>query len=427
MITMTVARRSMLQRFGLALLPYALVPLVGAVQWLPYPQADYADTGADAAAIVVPLLAVIGLGEMRPRTLVGWLAVAAILCFGLGWHWQYSAHPIKPLNRIFGEVTLMFTLAGLLGLGHCLVAAADVDRRWIGRYETCFDVATLLGVRALLVLLLFVLAVASLSSLGMVVLILAPVLPALTLAASAAFPGIARRLRDLLLVLLNWFAAPALLVASLVLLAVSLCQGWRPRWVAGDAETYLLAALVIVILIASLSGPTGHPVGRFASVLRVFRIALVLVLLAALAIAAEDLAAAWRRGPVGARTISLTGWWGWAAFCAAGYVVCAARSGLAMRGLPLLHIATVLLGLLLATAMLTPLADPDRLAVAWRVPPLEAGATPPYAFDYGYLGMSGGYGYAALKRLATLRGGPNADEIARRAKEALKEWFPYDP
>jgi hypothetical protein len=112
-----------------------------------------------------------------------------------------------------------------------------------------------------------------------------------------------------------------------------------------------------------------------------------------------------------------------AACYALGYLIAAARSPVALKGLEGTNILTAFVIVAVLLALHSPLADPSRIAVAAQVARLQDGGIDPQKFDYNFLRFySGRYGKAELERLAALA--DNAP-VAEKAKEALRRTTTY--
>ncbi|HTR84184.1 MAG TPA: hypothetical protein VMI56_06875 [Reyranella sp.] len=426
------AHRLMPVRIGLAV-------LLGVIFFLhPLPMsrdAGWFEWGCVAILLGVPFQALLAVGHLRLRTLKVWLIVCAVLGFVLA---AICEHDLNPRDRWANDGEDLFfalKLVGLLFVGHCLVAAGDADRRWIARYETYFDVAWTLGVRFALALLAAVLILIILGAFGWLAnvdfdlasskrpfldrLLIAPILvvPLIAMALTDQ-ADYARRLRSVGLHLLNWLAAPALL-CSLWLAVRAWQQGWRPGRNFDDAMTAELFAWLFLLLINSLHADGAGQRPR-AAFFRYLQLALIVALAAATALLVLSLVLEYERALARAYMIMLTNSAIFLGCYVAGYVVAAVTSGPALHLLPKVNVVCALIGVAMSLAAATPFGNVNRLAVAYRVARLEAGAIPPAEFNYQYLRLyTGRYGYEALERLAAKRNGLNADEIARRAREAL--------
>jgi hypothetical protein len=100
-----------------------------------------------AAAVFVPIIIVMGLGNMRPRTLIAWAGTATALCAGLATYNIYRDQTAIAYGAIAPTAPLWFSLAAILFIGHALVASGDADRKLLAAYPVYFDVSWKLGVQ----------------------------------------------------------------------------------------------------------------------------------------------------------------------------------------------------------------------------------------------------------------------------------------
>lgn len=105
-----------------------------------------------------------------------------------------------------------------------------------------------------------------------------------------------------------------------------------------------------------------------------------------------------------------------------GYAAALWRRGAWMNTIPATNIAAALLMVGALTALLSPLGDVRRIAVASQVGRLLGGAIGPEAFDWQFLRAQGAAGQAALAQLAsTTAPDATARRIAQRAAQALRD------
>src|SRR5262249_24598394 len=100
-----------------------------------------------AVAMLVPIVVLVGLGNLRPRTLVPWAVVAAALCAGLAFH-DLFRDPVA--WRIAPSARLWLALVAVLFITHSLIQAGDADRKWLAGYPRYFDVSWTLAVQLVL-------------------------------------------------------------------------------------------------------------------------------------------------------------------------------------------------------------------------------------------------------------------------------------
>ena len=101
-------------------------------------------------AFFVPTLVISGLGNLRPRTLIVWGAVATAICAGLAYY-DILRDPVThfgvpQMPRIVPTATMWFSLSAILFIVHTLTVAGDADRRVLATYPTHFDVSWKHGV-----------------------------------------------------------------------------------------------------------------------------------------------------------------------------------------------------------------------------------------------------------------------------------------
>jgi hypothetical protein len=96
-----------------------------------------------------------------------------------------------------------------------------------------------------------------------------------------------------------------------------------------------------------------------------------------------------------------------------------------LKPIEIANVVTACVILAVLIALLTPIADPARLAVADQVARLNSGRISLDQFDFDFLRFrSGRYGEQALERLKTKQDGPDAGRIAQKANEVLDQRFP---
>lgn len=389
-----------------------------------------------AAAFFVPLIAVASVGNLRPRTLTAWIALAAILCLGLAFYSSYRILPPADVTDDFSVVGLVAILTGLLFICHALIAAGDADRRLVATFPTYFDVAWKLGTQTALAclfvgvfwgVLLMGVGLFSLIKIGQFAdLIQQPwfLIPATTAAASLSFhltdagATLLRGARALVLGMLSWLmpVMTAIVVAFLVALPFT---GLQAFWGTRLATASLLAATAILVLLINSHFQDGGPESTVPPVLVHARLVAAVALTPLVVLAAIGLGLRVEQyGWTPSRILTLA--FVVAAGChALGYTIAALRSGLALRGLPETNVISAFVMVTLMLALMTPLADPARLSVASQVARLEAGSVAVNEFDFDFLRYrSGRFGISALDALKGKTTGPNAAAIAAKATEA---------
>jgi hypothetical protein len=119
-------------------------------------------------ATLVPLIAVAGLGNLRPRTFVIWVVAAAGLLSGLSVYDILRGDMVPPglmtviaagavatpeMARNLPSAALWDAALGGLFIAHSLIASGDADRRFVASYPRYFDVAWKHGVQLVLALI----------------------------------------------------------------------------------------------------------------------------------------------------------------------------------------------------------------------------------------------------------------------------------
>lgn len=406
-------------------------------------------------AIFIPTLIVAGLGNLRPQTLLLWAAVASVLCAGFAIYDIYR-DPVTPgfiqlvlpqsslAARAYPSSGMWVSVAAILFIIHSLIVSAEADRRLIAAYSTHFDVSWKQGVQFLLVVV-FVSVLWVLLFLGAELFRLIGIdfveelirrkifwLPVTTLAFSYAIhvtdvrANIVRGTRTLGLILLSWLL-PVMVVFALGFLVALVFTGLEPLWATRRATSILLIAAAMLIFLVNAAYQDGRSENRPAAALRYASVVAAIVLLPLIALATYALMLRVRQYGWTPERISATACIVLAACYGVGYVVAAARSGLALRELEITNLVTSLAIVGVLLVLRTPIADPDRISVADQVRRLETGRVSPEQFDFTFLRFGAGrFGMEALQRLTATDTGPDAAAIKERAADALLAASPLD-
>jgi len=394
-------------------------------------------------AIFVPLILVSGLTNLQARTLGVWSVVAALICIALT-SYDIDRYPLEPWSvkpRMLPSPQLWFGLALGLFIAHCQIVAAAIDRRWIARYQDYFAIAWKFGLQAALASLFAALFWGVLwlgADLFMLIKISVFVdiihkswfwIPATTVALTCALhvtdvrAGIVRSVRTIACNLLAWLL-PLLALIAVGFAAALPFTGLEPLWDTKRASAILLiavASLIFLINAAFQDGTQLAPRDATPPLPRLLRGAIIaaslalppLVALVAYALALRIDQYGWSQSRVVATFCTLV-----AACYATGYVAAALRWRTPAPVLAATNVATSFVILACLLALLTPLADPARIAVADQVRRLNAGLITPEKFDYLHLRFdTGRYGVDALQALTAQQSLPIA---AQKAAEALK-------
>lgn len=392
-----------------------------------------------AFGFFVPLIAISGLGNLRPRTLAIWLAAAALTCIALSVYSIYRTPTgYAPATRAWTSLSLPFfvSIAALLFIADNLVIAGDADRRWIGRYPTLFNASWKHGIQALLAML-FIVVLWAILALGAQLFALIKITwvgraiaqPLFWIPVTAV--GIAYALhiadvrakivngaRTLVLVLLSWLLPVMTLLAVGFILTIPF-TGLEVLWNTKRAAAILMTAAGVLVFLINATYQDGED--ATAAFLRCCRAAAAVVLLPIVALAGYALMLrvgqyGWTPDRVVAVALAVA-----AACYALGYAAALARTGLSLRWLEPVNVGTTFVIIALALALLTPVADPARISVNSQLARLEAGIVTPEKFDYNFLRTNAGrYGANALEAMANQAYGPVAAANAERVRK-----FPY--
>jgi hypothetical protein len=392
-------------------------------------------------AVFVPALLISGLGHFGRRQLQLWCATAGtiVVLLGLYGAWRLAAPPDGlPRDSALPWAPLTAAFVPWFFIAHSLVLAGVRDRRRVASYPTYFEVAWKLMVQ-LAFSAFFVGAMWLVLTLGAQLFLLirldflAKLLPkpwfALPVSATAwacamhvtdVRPAIVRSIRNLLLSLLSWILPLMTLLVGGFLASLPF-TGLAPLWATRHAATELLvAAGAFVVLINAAWQEGGETLAHTPVPVRLSARVAALLLVPVAAIAGYALALrvaeyGWTSERVLAAACVLV-----AACYALGYAVAAVRTR-TLTAMAQVNIATAVVVLAVGLALLSPLADPVRLAVNSQVARLESGKVPVDKFDFAWLRFEGDrFGEAALARLEAGAHGSSADLLLQRIAEARK-------
>jgi Domain of unknown function (DUF4153) len=387
-----------------------------------------------ATALLVPIVVLLGLGNLRPRTLAMWTVVATALCVGLATY-DIFRDPTggTTVDRIVPSPKLWFALGTVLFATHSLIESGAADRKLVASYARYFDVSWKLAVQLVLAAG-FVGVVWAVLVLGVELFRLIEIeflteqieIPATTLVFAYAIhltdvrAGLVRGTRTLSLTLLSWLL-PVLTLLTVAFLSALPFTGLEPLWSTRATSILLIAAAWLVFLIndAYQDGRPERPVAaviRYSGTIAAFAL-VPLVALAAYGLSLRVDQYGWTPDRIIVFACIVV-----AACYALGYALAAVLRGPWLRSIELTNIIAAVVILAGLLALTTPIADPARLSVADQVARLESGRTSVDQFDFAFLRFdSGRYGEQALERLKTKRDGPDAARISQKANEAL-DW-----
>ncbi|WP_420223715.1 DUF4153 domain-containing protein [Pigmentiphaga litoralis] len=376
-------------------------------------------------------------GFAQPRARIAFAVVMAMMFAALGAHAAPPAfqpvHDLFPVSFLFVSALLAFVLVAL-------ACGVDMGARRIV-YERLFDIAwrnAMLVAVAMAITGLFWLLVWSAASLmesiGLTVVERVVSHQAFQLPVTGAVLGLSIGLgltRPEMHAMLRrfWFALtvwmlPVALVFSAVWVVALLFTGVDPLFATRRAALYLLWFCALAVKFVNVAF-------RFDGDTPAYRPGL-----------ARALQWLWLTIPV---FLALAGWallertqqhglttervWGglvWILLTmyGLGYAMSLPRPGLWMRTVPSTNIAVAIVGVVLAAALISPVADTRKLVTGDQIRRLQQGKVTPQDFDWQYLARrTGPYGRDALTRLAAQDAGDaRQQEIRRLAASALTQY-----
>lgn len=384
-------------------------------------------------AVLLPPTILAGLGQMRAAMLGLWTLAATSAVVYIVQH----AFMREASTSDFDGAGILLLLPAALFVAYHLLAAAAHDRRPIAHFRTYFDISWKNGVQ-LALSLLFVGAFWLLLFLGAALFDLiridavselirrdwfaypaSAVVFALAVHVSDMRVGLIAGARTLALVLLSWLLPLMTFFAVAFLCALPLA-GIELLWATGNATALLLTSAGVLVVLINAAYQHGDPAAPPHAIVRAAARLAALALLAIVAIAAYSI---WLRiaqhglTPDRVAAVALVAV---AACHALGYAIAALWPGRWMHPVELTNIATAFVFVFVVVALLTPIADPARIAVADQVRRLQSGIVSPEKFDFDFLRFrSARYGVEALKALAADKSNPRAQAIAVKAEAAL--------
>lgn len=392
-----------------------------------------------ATAFFVPVLALTGVGNLRPKTLALWLICAATLCLWLGWHAIFRQTPI-PLDRRndFAWVDFYVSMIGLFFVAHALVASADKKRRVIANTATYFEavwkqVAQVALACALIAALWSTLHLCARLLQSINIGILTDIIttswvwiPVTTVTAALAFDVVDHHTSPILALvklLLRWISWLLLLAAPYALAYLifpAIAEHTLP-WNAKYGIVDLLGIAGILVFLINVRDLESDPRTNSSQVLLYARFAtvfLVLCLVVAAAMRLRTMYVQFGWLPLG---VIVFAWFLVLACHAIGYTLTAIRSGLLLEGLAAINAVSAMVMVVLTVALLSPVADPARLSVSNQLNRMASGQVAPDKFDYLMLRYEGvRYGWQALERLKGRQEGADALLISSKAAAALE-------
>lgn len=397
-------------------------------------------------SLFVPLLIAVSLGNLRAVTLAVWAVVGAVIVAGLAWYDIWHILPaggvmtpkgfVGDRSGVLPSFGAFFFTAATLFIGQALIAGGDADRRAVATYSTHFDVAWKLGLQGALAIV-FVGVFWGVLELGAELFSLIGIgffrkliehdwfaIPATTLAIAISIhltdvrASLVRGARTLCLVLLAWLL-PLMTIIAAGFLGTLIFTGLDPLWKTRFAAGYLLIAAGALVILINAAYQDGHPDREAPRILRcagaLAGLLLVpLAIIAGYAILLRVRQYGWTTDRVGSvACLTMAAWY------AVGYAAAALLPGPWLKHMERWNFLAALLALAVVLALFSPIADPERIAVASQMARLESGQVSPGKFDFAYLRWEGGrFGDAALRRLST-EGGRDRAFVQLRARRVL--------
>ncbi len=389
--------------------------------------------------LLVPVLVAQGAGNIPGRLLAAWAGIAAVLGAIIGANDVMYRRPDlggDPYFRLLSEPPVGMAYGAVLFIAQALIAAAVIDRRKLATYATYFDVAWKQGVQAVTaagftVVFWIVLVLGGQLFKLIQITLFADLLeqawfayPATTLAFVTALhvtdvrPQIIHNVKTLILTLLSWLLPVAAGIAGIFMLSLPF-TGLAPLWATKSATPILLGCSAGLIFLINAAYQDGAPERMVSRPVRVMGTVAAVLLLPMVALAAYGITLRIAQYGLTADRVVAVACVVVAACYAAGYCAAARAWASWLRPIETCNILTSLVATAVLVALLTPLADPARLATDSQVARLEAGKIAPEAFDFLALRFDNGrYGYEAVRKLQTAAG-PHKDFINAAAGRAM--------
>ncbi len=365
---------------------------------------------------LIPLILILGVGNLRLKTLLIWSVTATILLYGFSVYniWQ------RGLADIFtGKVGLDLVIFAMITLFiiHILVAAGDKDRQFMANYPTYFDMSWKITMQifltalfvlfcwGLLLLGSFLFKLIGLDFFGKIIAHSWFIYPATAIVSSVALHitdvqvDLVRGMRTLLLTLLSWLL-PILTLIMLSFLISLFFTGLEPVHSKHSTTSNLLIAATILILLINAAYQDGNRERIVPLQLRYAGTFAALILLPVVALCFYRLilrVAQW--GWTDSR-IMATAWLLVITAYALSYTWAVFAKGPWLKKIEYSNFSIAILLVIIMSALMSPVADPARLSVANQIQRLQSGRIKPDQFDFKYISSHGQrFGQEALLQL----------------------------
>ena len=390
-------------------------------------------------ACYVPLIPLAGLGHMRLAPLIAWTLAAAALLAPLTVYdiWRQLPPDAESNVAPMPSAALVLVAAALLFVLHHLIEAADLERRWrpsyaafvAGSWRHAFQLPMSLafagvmwGITALGAQLFDAAglkAVAAALRSPALIFPVAGVAFAFAVDLTDVRPMLIDGVRRIALTLGAWLLPVAVALVTVFLLAL-IVAGLGPLGAARGSTRSLLgavAALVVFINAAYQDGTEPELVptairwsGQLGAILM-----LPLVALAGWALTVRSQQYGLSPDRVQAAILCAV-----AAVYACGYSIAALSRGIWMRRIESVNFGAAVAAVIVMLLVLSPVADPARLATRSQLAGLATGTIAPEKFDFSALQFNmARYGRMALAQVA----GSSDPKIARLAQTAQHQSY----
>lgn len=378
-------------------------------------------------SLFIPLIGISSLGDLNKRQISIWLmtltTITGLLTLYAVWR--------TPDNSSFVYPHLFVAYPIFLYIAHSLVLASAFDKSYIASYPTYFEITWKLLIQ-LKFSLLFVGALFALLFLGSALFMLINlqflsnllekswfVIPTVTFAFAYAWhitdvkPALIRGIRTLLLTLLSWILPVAVLLVAGFLLSL-VWTGLNNLWETRHATPILLSIAIVLILLINATFQNGITSAAGITQISAKIAACLLLPIAAIAIYSLGMRIdqyGWTDERVTAAAMLLI-----TSCYAVGYLWAACQRGMTLQRIAKVNVINALIVLVVALALLSPIADPTRISVNSQMHRLLTGKISVNEFDFKYLKFEGGrYGLKALEQLKNISNRADAPQIREEA------------
>ena len=380
-----------------------------------------------------------GAGTMRRISLLVW-AIAAIILVGVinahEYHQSMGNNHFSPFRHGPWLFPLMF-------IAHELASSGDIARKWVANYETYFDEAWKRGAQLILALVftgvtfgILALGATLVDMIGFrwfkglleneyFTIPVAGAAMAISVHLGDVQPKLLANVRALALSVLAWLLLVIVVVAIIFVVSLAF-SGLAPLWATKAATASLLGGCVFLVLLMNAAYGRGEDEKPIPFALKIaLRAASILLLIFAVLAGYSLMLRINQYGLTNDRVFALVGVIISVLF---GLFYVAANFSKAnfMDGIERANIAMAFVKVFVFIALLTPIADPNRLSVGSQIGRLKANKVSIEKFDWNFLRFdSGRYGENALAKLVSDKD-PKIVAAALKAKNLKEhERLPY--